>query len=49
LRIQALLISGTVPSGCASPLFAGFRWLSVPQQVLIAGSYVVAAKTRVLA
>jgi hypothetical protein len=40
---QALLISGTVPSGSSSPLLAGFRWLSVPQQVLNAGSYVIAA------
>jgi hypothetical protein len=40
---QALLISGTVPSGSGSPLLAGFRWLSVPQQVLNAGSYVIAA------
>jgi hypothetical protein len=40
---QALLISGTVPSGTGSPLLAGFRWLSVPQQVLNAGSYVIAA------
>jgi hypothetical protein len=43
LRIQALLISGTVPSGSGSPLLAGFRWLSVPQQVLNAGSYIIAA------
>ena len=40
---QALLISGTVPSGSGSPLLAGFRWLSVPQQVLSPGSYVIAA------
>ena len=40
---QALLISGTVPSGSGSPLQAGFRWLSVPQQVLSPGSYVIAA------
>ena len=40
---QALLISGIVPSGSSSPLLAGFRWLSVPQQVLNAGSYVIAA------
>jgi hypothetical protein len=41
--MQALLISGTVPSGSGSPLLAGFRWLSVQQQVLNAGSYVFAA------
>jgi hypothetical protein len=40
---QALLISGTLPSGSGSPLQAGFRWLSVPLQVLNAGSYVIAA------
>jgi hypothetical protein len=41
--MQALLISGTVPSGSGSPLLAGFRWLSVQQQVLNACSYVIAA------
>jgi len=40
---QALLISGTLPSGSGSALQAGFRWLSVPLQVLNAGSYVIAA------
>jgi len=40
---QALLISGTLPSGSGNPLQAGFRWLSVPLQMLGAGSYVIAA------
>jgi hypothetical protein len=40
---QALLISGTLPSGSGSPLQAGFRWLPVPLQVLNAGDYVIAA------
>jgi hypothetical protein len=40
---QALLISGTLPSGSGSALQAGFRWLTVPLQVLNAGSYVIAA------
>ena len=42
MRIQALLISGTVPSGSVSALHDSFGWLSVPQQVLSAGAYVIA-------
>lgn len=42
---QALLLSGTLPSGSGSQLQAGFRWLSVPLQVLNPGSYVIAATT----
>lgn len=40
---QALLVSGTVPSGTANPLQNGFRWLSIPEFVLAPGSYVIAA------
>ena len=42
---QALLLSGTLPSGTGSQLQAGFRWLSVPLQVLNPGSYILAATT----
>lgn len=40
---QALLISGTLPSGTVGTLEAGFRWLTVPLHVLNPGTYVIAA------
>jgi hypothetical protein len=39
----ALLASGVVPSGSASLLQDGFRWVSIPTIVLSPGRYVIAA------
>ena len=38
-----LQVTGTIPAGTAAPLLAGFRYVSVPQTLLPAGSYTIGA------
>ena len=40
---QALLASATVPAGQGAALVGGYRWVAIPDLLLQAGSYVIAA------